>query len=216
MAYFILHSGQPSAKRLLRQVSRLHQYHSSNEISHSDVLIRWGPSEESDPAEGYVINSQTAVARTVSRTGLGRFLRRVGVRFTQKEAKDPVTGSPIRFLRHYRVPVFDMMPLACFRSDANDVWLDKRLQRVQDSFREVSFSDEKVTTRVLNLATRTLHALGLDCGLVSIGMAPRGILHVLDVVPNPVLEGRMLDLFTNAINDFIDREEWIEQNGIGP
>lgn len=133
---------------------------------------------------------------------MARFLRRVGVRFALLSADQGVDNP--RFTRHYRVPLFDLRPLACFRADPDPVWRNERIQQVQNSFREVSYADEKVTMRVIHLAMRTLHALGLDFGLVSIGMTQRGVLHVLDVSAAPVLHGRLADLFDNAINEYLD------------
>ncbi|MBX5437562.1 MAG: hypothetical protein IRZ33_10155 [Alicyclobacillaceae bacterium] len=212
MAYFLLHSGQPSAKRLAKRVARLGTYKSSNTVADADVVIRWGAGEESDPPAGQVLNSREAVLRTVSRLNMGRLLRRVGVRFADRAQAVGTAAGDVRFQRHYRVPVFDMRALACFRSDASPVWLNQRVQRVPESFREISLTEEPVTMRVVYLAMRTLHALGLDFGLVSIGMAPKGILYVYDVVPTPVLAGRMLELFSAAVNEFIEQEEQTSDN----
>lgn len=203
MAYFLLHAGQPSAKRLIKSVTKLRSYVASNTLLPTDVVIRFGSTNESDPPEVTVMNPLVHIGRTNSRPAMGRFLRRVGVRFAMREASDPAQAMP-QFTRHYRVPMFDLNPLACFRSDASPVWLNQqRIQRVQESFREISFSDEKVTMRVTHLAMRTLHALGLDFGMVSIGMTPKGVLHVVDVTPTPVMEGRMLELFSKAVKEKI-------------
>lgn len=206
LAYYVLHAGQPSARRLIGRVANLRNYQSASSVGGTDVVIRYGPTNESDPGAGTTLNPQTAVARTLSRPAMGRFLRRVGVRFTIAQNATGTTDEP-RFARQYRIPFFDMLPLACFRSDSSDAWINNRIQRVQPSFREVSMDEEKVTIRVMNLASRTLHALGLDFGLVSVGMTQKGILHVLDVTASPVLEGRLLDIYANAVESFISREE---------
>ncbi|MDQ0189305.1 hypothetical protein JI721_00030 [Alicyclobacillus cycloheptanicus] len=207
MACYILHAGQASARRLQRRVPRISTYRSASVVDQNDIVIRWGDTDESDPPAGLVLNPKDAIARTRTRAAMGRFLRRTGVRFAQKDAVRSDTGGAVRFQRQYRVPLFDLTPLACFRSDTSPVWINNRIQRLQDSFHEIAFDDEKVTMRVIHLAVRALHALGLDFGLVSVGMTPKGILHVLDVTPRPVLEGRMLELYTSAVENFIDRHE---------
>lgn len=211
MACYLLHAGQPSARRLQRRVSRVSVYRSSSAVDFNDIVIRWGDSDESDPPVGLVLNSKDAIARTQSRVVMGRFLRRTGIRFASHDANrtggsNGGTGS-VHFTRQYRVPLFDLTPLVCFRSDTSPAWINRRIQRIQDSFYEVSFDEEKVTQRVLHLAVRALHAVGLDFGMVSIGMAPRGVLHVIDVTPRPVLEGRVLDLYAAAVQSFIERHE---------
>jgi len=208
LAYYLLHAGQPSARRLVGRVASLRSYHSSSAVTGSDVVMRFGPSNESDPVHGIILNPRDAVARTASRANMGRFLQRVGVRFTVPQGKAMTTEEP-RFVRQYRIPFFDMLPLACFRSDTPDAWINNRIQRVQPSFREVAMDEEKVTIRIMNIASRTLHALGLDFGLVTVGMTQKGILHVIDVTASPVLEGRLLDTYVNAVESYINREERI-------
>ncbi|QQE80951.1 hypothetical protein [Alicyclobacillus sp. SO9] len=204
MAYFLLHTGQPSAKRLMRQVPRLHTYQSSSGIAQIDTVIRWGLSDESDPPNGRVLNPRDAILRTTSRVKMVKSLRKLGIRCApRQQLKNGLLG----LTQQFRVPVFDMHPLSCFRSDAAPVWINQRIQRIQDNFEEVSVSEDRLTRRVIRLSTRTLHALGLDFGLVSIGVSARGLLYILDVTPHPVLTGKMLQLFGKAVSDFVERTE---------
>ncbi|WDL97309.1 putative amidoligase domain-containing protein [Alicyclobacillus sp. ALC3] len=208
MACYLLHAGQPSARRLQRRVSRLASYRSASAVDFHDVVIRWGATDESDPGAGLVLNPRDAVLRTQSRAAMGRLLRRTGIRFAQPEQSKTGTANPsVRFSRQYRVPLFDLTPLACFRSDTSPAWINNRIARIQDSFREIGFDDEKVTRRVLHLAVRALHAVGLDFGMVSIGMSPKGLLHVIDITARPVLEGRVLELYSDAVQSWMERYE---------
>jgi hypothetical protein len=212
VAYFLLHNGQPSARRLLSRIERLRRYTSVSEITNSDFVIRYGASDESDPVSGNIINRQNAILRTSSRTKMARFLRKTGVRFVLPSGAE--SGDAARFIRHYRIPFFDMQPLACFRADAGMAWINKRIQRIQPDFHETAPYEDKISTRACQLASRTLQALGLDFGLVSIGLGPKGVVHVIDVTPSPILEGRMLELYAQAIIDFIDREERLSHTGL--
>lgn len=205
MTYYLLHASQPSAIRLLRRVRRLHQYVSSSVVTSSDTVIRWGQLKESDPPLGYVLNPETSLTRVRSRGIVGRLLQRFGVRFLPLDKSGEATD--IQIVRQYRFPVFDLKALACFRADHGPAWINRRIQRVQESFREVDFDSEKVNTRAMWLALRSLHTLGLDHGLVSIGMTQKGVLYVLDVTVTPVLAGRLLELYTQAIEDMMDGEE---------
>lgn len=206
MAYFLLSAGQPSAKRLLRRVSGLSTYRANGAHTNDDVIIRWGVTHDSDPLIGRILNPRDALDRTVSRRAMAKTLRRLGVRVI-RELSDPGDGEPMRILRHYRVPLFDLIPLSCFRADGGSVWINQRISRIQESFHEVTVDDDKVSARVEHLAVRALHALGLDHGMVSIGMAQKGVLHVLDVTPNPVLNDRLLDLYAKAVAATMDRED---------
>ncbi|WP_436663483.1 putative amidoligase domain-containing protein [Alicyclobacillus acidoterrestris] len=204
MAYYLLHRNQPSAKRLLASLSRLSRYRATNSVSDSDVLVRWGAAEESDPAHGAVLNTKDAIDRISSRVEMAKFLRRVGVRVAPRSTK---SGGITTFTRQYRIPMFDLVPIGCFRSDSGAGWSSARISRVHASFHEISVTEDKQTRRAVFLATRTLHALGLDFGMVSIGVGPKGLLQVMDVTATPVLEGRLLEMYKDAMTAFMEREE---------
>ncbi|GGJ04395.1 hypothetical protein GCM10010885_12040 [Alicyclobacillus cellulosilyticus] len=216
MAFYLLHANQPSARRLIRRVPRLCNYRASNAITESDVVLRWGPAVESDPVAARVLNARRAVERTVSRVYMGKLLRRAGIRFPTREQLADPTHAPTRFVRHFRIPVFDLQPIACFQAEAEPLWLNRRIQRVSETFTEVALDDDPAAVRAKRLAVRALHALGLDFGLVSMGMNAQGFLYVVDVTPSPVLEGRLLELFAEAVEQFITREEMLARDGFGP
>lgn len=206
MAYYLLHAGHISARRLLRRVKGLHAYRSANALAADDVVIRWGLTPEGDPPTGQIMNARDAVARAQSRTKMLRYLKQLGFRCLLQANDD---GDAPSLLRQYRIPIFDLKPLACFRSDASGIWINRRIQRLQESFREVPLDDDRVTIRAVSLAMRATHALGLDMAMVAVGMAAKGILYVLDVTPTPVLEGRMLDLYASAIEQHRETaREW--------
>ena len=213
MTYFLLHAGQPSAYRLIRRVGRLREYISASAVRAGDYIIRFGDTPEADPAAGYVLNPQTAVVRTKSRITMSRFLRKVGIRVLSRDKSGMESG---RIIRQYRIPVFDLTVATCFRADSGSAWINQRIQRVQDHFREVSVDDDGATTRAARLATRTLHALGLSHGMVSVGMGQKGLLYVLDVSAAPLLTGRMLEVYARAMEEFMDRDERSATQGIGP
>jgi hypothetical protein len=204
MAYFLLHTGQPSARRLLQQVTRLHSYTSSSAVANLDTTIRYGLTDESDPAFGRVQNPRDAVLRTTSRTKMANLLRRIGIRVASAKA---LKNGTLGIHRQYRIPLFDLEPLACFRAEGKDAWINQRIQQIQDVFDEIAIDTDRQSRRVSRFAMRTLHALGLDHGLVSIGVAGKGVLYILDVTASPVLQGRMLELFCDAVTRYIETDE---------
>lgn len=209
MTYYLLHTGQPSAKRLLRRVTDLKEYKSAADVRSDDTVIRWAQSYEADPPQGRVLNPGVSISRAKSRQQMVVFLRQMGLRILPKNP----SASNITIARHYRFPIYDLRALTCFRADSGPAWMNQRIQQVQDNFREVPLDDDKVTTRAMYYAVRALHALGLDNGLVSIAMGQKGMLYVVDVTANPVLKGRMLDLFARAIEKDIENEQDGRQTG---
>lgn len=212
MTYYLLHTGQPSAKRLLKRVADLREYKSAADVKSEDVVIRFGESFEVDPPQGRVLNPRNAIERAKGRQSMMLFLRRMGVRTLPKNP----SSQGIHITRHYRFPFYDLRGLTCFRSDSGPAWMNQRIQRIQDNFREVALDDDKVTTRAMYSAVRALHTLGLDNGLVSIAMGQKGVLYVVDVTPNPVFKGRLLDLFANAVERHMVDDAELAKNGVGP
>lgn len=215
MAYYLMHNNQPSARRLLTKLPRLSSYGSANNVSAKDFIIRYGAMAESDPTVGHVLNPKEAANRTNARQAMAKFLRRMGVRFAQEPIRNLESGNATSFTRQYRIAIFDSEPIAIFRSDTGALnGNNNRITRLHASFHEVEMREEKITPRIVYLAMRALHSLGLDYGLVSIGMGTKGLLNVIDITSTPILEGRMLEVFANAIDRFIDREERLAHTGI--
>jgi hypothetical protein len=203
MGFYLLHSGQPSAKRLLKRLDQCKGIEVPEPISSEDVLIRWG-NVMADWESGNVLNPRKAILNAQNRMHMMRMLKASGIRvpIDPDHPVDPNAQVPT-IIRHYRIPVFDLRPLTCFRSEGKTLWLNKRITQVQDKFREIAPDHDQTTAKISLLAAKALHVLGLDFGLVSIGTSQRGYLFVLDVTPNPILTGRMLDLFVEAIKTYM-------------
>ncbi|MCX7568628.1 hypothetical protein OS242_01420 [Tumebacillus sp. DT12] len=215
MGYWLLHSGQPSAKRLLKRVEECTGVEHVNPVASQDVVIRWGNVQGSDSRAAWTLNPRQAIVNTSNRTRMLRILKLNGVYAPlstsdlSSELADYVTldsGKRVKVMRHYRVPLFDLQPLALFRADSKSVWLKQGMGRAQDRFKEVPFDEDVYAERAVRLALRSLHALGLDFGVVNIGITARDRTICLNVNPAPVLQGRMLDLYEDALQAFITRD----------
>ncbi|WP_018133365.1 putative amidoligase domain-containing protein [Effusibacillus pohliae] len=205
MGYLLLHAGQPTAKRLLRRIPEFDGVVGMGPITSHDRVIRWGNTSGSDLEPEQVLNPKAAILATRSRSEMLSILRLNGVRCPYSEEQEKERS--ISIIRHYRVPVFNMRALALFRSDSKLIWLDRRINQISERFREVRPDEDKVATRISRLAIRAVHALGLDFGLVSLGLTSKGFSYVLDVWPAPVLKDRLLDLYEAAIRDWMRAEE---------
>jgi len=228
MGYLLLHSGQPSAKRLLKRVAECTGVTSVDPVASQDVVIRWGNAEGDDNAASWTLNPRQAIENTLSRSRMFRLLKLGGVysptvanaeQWPSSNLPTEVTldsGMNVKIARHYLVPLFDMQPLALFRSDSKDVWLDQQVSQPRSGFREVMFDEDEYATRAVRMAMRSLHALGLDFGMVTVGITARDRTICLDVSATPKMTGRMLDLFVEAMESFIERDqqqelEWNKQ-----
>lgn len=225
MGYLLLHSGQGSAKRLLRRVSECTGVETLGPAASQDVVIRWGSGSGDDRAAEYVLNSKQALVNTATRQRMLRILKLNGV-YTPSIQMEGQAELPrdvmldsrarVKIIRWYRVPVFDLQPLGVFRADAKDVWLVGGAQGSQDRFKEVPFDEDVYATRAVRMAIRCHRALGLDFGLALVGITARDRTICLHVNPAPPLQGRLLDLFGQALGRFITRDrseerDWQEQ-----
>jgi hypothetical protein len=217
MGYVLLHSGQTSAKRLLKRVQDCSGVESVNPVASQDVVIRWGNLEGDDRIASWTLNPRQAIENSINRTRMLRILKQNGV-YTpavssgyekRPDVAKEVTldsGKKVKVVRHYRIPIFDMQPLSVFRADSRALWLDGGVSRAKEKFREVPFHEDVYAERAVRLALHALHALGLDFGMVSIGITTADRTICLDVTATPKLNGRLLDLFENALQAFITRD----------
>lgn len=217
MGYLLLHSNQPSAKRLLQRVEECIGVDSPYRAASDDIVIRWGNAGGDDSQAAWTLNPRQAILNTSNRTRLLRVLKQNGVYTPSVASADEWRTDLVRdvqldsqkrvkIVRHYRVPIFDMQPLSLFKAVSTDVYLDQG-QGTKSRFSEVEFDEDVYATRAVRLALRALHALGLDFGLVSIGITARERTICLDVTPAPRLRGRMLDLFEEALEAFLTRDQ---------
>lgn len=232
MGYVLLHSGQTSAKRLLRRVQECIGVESVNPVASQDVMIRWGTLTGDDRAAAWTLNPRQAIENSINRTRMLRILKQNGVYSPSVSsagaekrpdiARDVLldSGKRVKIVRHYRVPIFDLQPLAVFRADSKALWLENSVSQAQEKFREVPQDEDVYAERAVRLSLRALHALGLDFGMVSIGITSADRTICLDVTASPKLNVRMLELFEDALQAFITRdraEAWqFEQHGKNP
>jgi hypothetical protein len=193
MNFYLLHNGQPSARRLAAAVPGLVPTRRTDAISADDYVIRYGAAGANDVGR-WVVNRRAAVRGCQSRRNIAILLRRAGV----ATLLDPTALQRASLVREYRVPVFSSRALACFRAESKGIWLSGRMHEVGEEFGEVAGQGDDQSRRACLLATRAVHALALECALVSIGAGAQGRLFVLDIAPTPVLRGRLLDLYAEA------------------
>lgn len=196
MTYYLLHNGQPSAQRLARKAGRVVPVRELRNVSSDDVVIAYGNLSDATGSL-WVANRPEGIRLAQSRSLMLRALQEVGVS----------AGNRPQLTRHYQVPVFNLRALGCFRTESKNVWLNKRLNEVVDSFAEISGDLDEQARRVCLMAVRAVHGLGLEFALVTLGVNPHGRIFVLDVAPTPVLRGRLLELYTAGLADYVEAME---------
>jgi len=111
-----------------------------------------------------------------------------------------VAADKAVLVRQYVIPVFQTDVLAMYRSKSSYVWLANRSNRSRLPFQRVNATERsKEVQRAGRLAVRALYALGLDYGVVKIGVQPGNQLVVLDVIVEPKLNREMENGFVHSI-----------------
>ena len=209
MTYYLLHGNQSSALRLARRTPRLTAVRELPHIAADDVVIRFG-NQKGDDGGHWTVNRLEALAIAKSRAHMARVLAAAGVKAASAAG---LAGGRAQYVRYYQVPVFDLRPLSCFRTEAKHIWLGRRIAEVVDSFTELTGEYDEQARRVSLLAVRAVHALGLEFALVSLAVNPYGRPVIVDVSPTPVLRGRVLELYAEACGEYIDA---MERSRVGP
>ncbi|MBA4494438.1 hypothetical protein ACFO25_18510 [Paenactinomyces guangxiensis] len=107
-------------------------------------------------------------------------------------------------LREYVVCVFQTRVLAMYRSISQSAWLAAARKQKKLTFQRVPVQDQRKEVRkVRMLSIRALYALGLDYGVVKIGIGAARKMVVLQVVPGPKLNQEMENALVRSITQYI-------------
>jgi hypothetical protein len=115
----------------------------------------------------------------------------------------------VRFTYEFVVPVFHLQALALFHKSSSIFYgagTALSLQKQEDSSFEEMISETPSyhAVRAKREAVKVIYALGLDYGVVRIGVRSSGELVVLEVQAVPILTERLAELFADAIHRYAD------------
>ncbi|MCS1351211.1 putative amidoligase domain-containing protein [Mechercharimyces sp. CAU 1602] len=109
-------------------------------------------------------------------------------------------------LSQYVVAVFQTDALLIYKSKEETVWLATGKKTRKPTFQRIAVNMKNRESRhVSTLAVRAIYALGLDYGVVKIGLFQRKKLKVIDVVINPRMNDTIKEAFCEAIVSYINR-----------
>lgn len=146
----ILHT-EPSAFRLLPNLMPEVQVHKTVPANTPlQPVLRWGSVDGRD-TDGLVINRLEAL-QNISRAA--EFWR---------VNQLPVGSASNSYYRRYRYYMFELLPIRVLRREIG-----------HSSVTEISVNSSKEARDAANLAARTLHTVGLDFGMVEIGVDNKG------------------------------------------
>jgi len=164
MTALILHPDPSSCQALTSEIPELETHVSLEHDALPQVLVRWGSHEDSglDPSIGVVLNKAEALKNVLQARSLW------------EQSHIPVGYARGSCYRRYRYYLFDLLPVRVLRREIG-----------QSAVTEVTATGSNEARNGAVLATRALHALRLDFGVVEIGVDNRGQLKVIGVDPAP-------------------------------
>ncbi|TVX99657.1 putative amidoligase domain-containing protein [Paenibacillus cremeus] len=129
-----------------------------------------------------------------------------------------------RWAQEYVVPVFHLQALTLFHRAANGVFYGRRSPSgvrvpgdLTEGFEEVGTDDPNYYAgRAIREAIKAIYALGLDYGVVRIGIRAGGSVIVRSVEPVPQLTERLAELFAEAMNRLDDTVSSERDSAGGP
>ncbi len=198
MNSFLLHGGQKGLEGLLSQVKIPHGAKVPEEFT-GKVVIRYG-SDASDCPGYSVLQPAKAVRRAMHKRKREELLSLHGVKTLQSFGRE---ATPQFYPYRYRVAVFHLEVLAVYERKAS-LWSNSDLTfSASSGYAELdSGSAAFHARRAAREAVKALYALGLDYGIVSIGVLPDRHTLVLDIDPAPLLDERLSEMFAGAINRY--------------
>ncbi|PZE22198.1 putative amidoligase domain-containing protein [Paenibacillus xerothermodurans] len=198
MAVWLLHSNEPTLHLLLERLALPHGNHYPS-LGQDVVCIHWGSGHKDSPGRR-VLQPVDSIVRAEAPRTLKRILRLHGVSFSAAPDK-------LRLTHEYLIPVFHLQALALFKKAAGVFYgaLNPFQPKGKTEFEEMNVETPPYhAARAKREAVKAIYALGLDYGVVRIGVRPEGELVVLELQAVPILTPRLAELFADAMRRFAE------------
>lgn len=198
MTVYLLHSGQKEALQLAEKLSFGHGSQlPADQACHA--VIQWGAFHKDMPGVE-VLQTAKAILRAQHAGKRDALLGLHGIKTISSHGDGVADRS---FPYKYKVAIFHLETLAVYEKKEG-LWKAKPEGGAGvPTYKEVE--PEFVTyraRRAIREAQKAIYALGLDYGIVTIGVIPSGHTLVLGVDAVPKLEGKLLERFAEAMNRY--------------
>ncbi|MEK3917164.1 hypothetical protein [Paenibacillus sp. FSL H7-0331] len=200
MRVWLLHSNEPTLPLLLDRLQVPNGTRLPVQLE-STCIIHWGcfQPQRQEQLTLQPVKSQLRAAKPEKASAL---LKLHGIQSNWKSEGQ-------RFSYEYRIPVFHLQALSVFQKQSA-VFYGTQLPPSLPKSEEGGFEELSIETlsyhavRSKREAVKALYALGLDYGVVHIGVRPGGELVVLEIQAAPQLTERLAELFADAIHQFAE------------
>ncbi|CAH1196782.1 hypothetical protein PAECIP111891_00953 [Paenibacillus allorhizoplanae] len=207
METFFLHAQEKDAQELAERI-RIPSGTNLPVDWQGQLIIHWGAAHDEYPQK-LALQPIKAIMRAQNRRKRDALLQLHGIKtITSQTVSSRGKREPVLFTHKYKVAVFHLQTLLIYEKKETVLLSEKSLQHqrqvnVNAAYIEVGPSQINFhSRRASRESVKAIYALGLDYGLVTIGITPSGHTLVLDVDPVPKLNGRLVQLFAQAIDQY--------------
>lgn len=209
MRVFLLHSNEPTLERLLPKL----EFEAGTTLpakgKDSWFIINWGAFHPDRGRENEVLQPVKHILLAQSKTRAAAMLERHGMEAGLLKGESE-TEEPGPWIHEYVVPVFHLQALTLYHRrqfvytpvKAASTSVYTRIS-TQTEMEEIGTGQPGYHgVRAMREAVKAIYALGLDYGIVRIGVRSNGTLAVLQLDPVPQLDERLAALFAEQMNRF--------------
>ncbi|OAS13935.1 putative amidoligase domain-containing protein [Paenibacillus oryzisoli] len=205
METFFLHAQEKDAREL---AERIHIPSGSRlpENWQGRMIIHWGAAHDEYPNQ-LALQPIKAIIRAQNRKKRDDLLQLHGLKTIATQAANARgKKESVLFTHKYKVALFHLQTLLIYEKKETVLLSEKSLQHQRQGNENAPYIEVGPgqinfhARRASRESVKAIYALGLDYGLVTIGITPTGHTLVLDVDPVPKLNGRMAQLFAQAMD----------------
>lgn len=166
------------------------------------AIIGWGEYRIDSGRDAFMLQPVKAVLRCQNEKKRNDILGLHGIK-TLKSHSDASPEEAMAFPYLYQIPVFQFEALTVFSKRSQGPLMKRGSLQEPLTYEECGLADASYhVKRAVREAVKSVYALGLDYGLVTVGVPPSGHTLIVDVQPSPVLDHRLAELFAGAIERY--------------
>lgn len=197
MDTFVLHSGEPQIQKLLQALTIPHGVEIPS-IWNGHTVIGWGK-YRIDVHGLYHLQPVQSILRCANKQRRDATLHINGIK-TLTSHKHTIDSYTTRYPYYYLIPVFQLDALTVYRRKDSGLFMRHGGIERPETYEDLGLDNPTYhVKRAVREAVRAIYALGLDYGLVTVGVTANGHTLILDVNPEPKLNRKLAALYAEAI-----------------
>ncbi len=167
--------------------------------STEDLIINWGCTdfEYTESEHTWIMNRPVALRKLEQSDAWMIRLERHGLRCVRRMT------NRTKLVKLFTIPVFHLKALAVFQHQTGAMYSHPQVH-VVSTFEEVNQTSNQRFRYLSRKAIRAIYALGLDFGLVQLGLNDQGKAVIVKVDPAPKLTSQLSNLYAEAIQEHVE------------